>query len=148
MSMFRCQPSFIFLQHTNAMIGDRNPLFVWHAAELTVTMVAIGIPVCRPLWKTWVHRLLPDRTTTDQQGSSGFSQSKQLYTIGGSPMPLVNGVDSKGSKGHRSQPSNSKFAAKKELDTVELSPLRDIEEAEPPRRKVGRASWSSWSRRS
>ncbi|OHW92146.1 hypothetical protein CSPAE12_09156 [Colletotrichum incanum] len=59
---------------------------IWHACELAVTMVCIGIPVCRPLFKGWLNKFSsrggsnPGAYTKDLAGSnSGFG----LRTIGG-----------------------------------------------------------------
>ncbi|KAH8752772.1 hypothetical protein F5883DRAFT_527406 [Diaporthe sp. PMI_573] len=74
-------------------------------------MVAIGIPVCRPLWKGWVSRLLPGGEQ-DQIYSDSY-YSGQQRTIGGSEMlPSKKGHSKsksksrKGSKGSKSLPSD------------------------------------------
>lgn len=60
-------------------------MIVWHAAELSVTMVCIGIPVCRPLYKNWFDRNIFSSkrrvTTEDTTGDNGVYT---LHTIGGS----------------------------------------------------------------
>ncbi|KAL0932072.1 uncharacterized protein CTRU02_213025 [Colletotrichum truncatum] len=66
---------------------DTVGLIVWHAAELAVTMVCIGIPVCRPLFKGWLN-LWTSRNgskptgpyTKDMTGSNG---NFMMRTIGG-----------------------------------------------------------------
>ncbi|KAL2884439.1 hypothetical protein SGCOL_000386 [Colletotrichum sp. CLE4] len=65
---------------------DTVALIVWHAAELAVTLVCIGIPVCRPLFKGWLSKWTsrngsrPGPYTRDMTGSNlGFG----LKTIGG-----------------------------------------------------------------
>ncbi|KAG7050930.1 hypothetical protein JMJ77_0001560 [Colletotrichum scovillei] len=65
---------------------DTVALIIWHAAELAVTLVCIGIPVCRPLFKGWLSKWSsrngsrPGPYTRDMTGSNlGFG----LKTIGG-----------------------------------------------------------------
>ncbi|KAK1973974.1 hypothetical protein LZ30DRAFT_609350 [Colletotrichum cereale] len=65
---------------------DTVQLIIWHACELAVTMVCIGIPVCRPLYKGWLNKLssrggsTPGAYTKDLADSNnGFG----LRTIGG-----------------------------------------------------------------
>lgn len=63
---------------------DTVGLIVWSAAEIAVTMICIGIPVCRPLYKNFLDRLLsgvPSRNERPSHTPLG------LYTIGGSAMP-------------------------------------------------------------
>lgn len=38
---------------TEATVG----LIVWSAAEISVTMICIGIPICRPLYRTFLEKL-------------------------------------------------------------------------------------------
>jgi hypothetical protein len=69
-------------------------IIIWHAAELCTTMVCIGIPVCRPLYKDWVGRYMSSEDSRDNSGGwmggRPSKQSKQsstgvfgLQTIGG-----------------------------------------------------------------
>lgn len=69
------------------LAGDTVGLIVWSAAEMGVTLICIGIPVCRPLYKRLYRRFRSQVT-----GSSGYlKQSEQsrdqpgfaLRTIGG-----------------------------------------------------------------
>ncbi|RGP76940.1 hypothetical protein FLONG3_5024 [Fusarium longipes] len=65
--------------HTKDPMG----LIVWSAAEITVTMVCIGIPVCRPLYKKCFKRWT-------SRGSSNYPNSGASYplqTIGGGILP-------------------------------------------------------------
>ncbi|TDZ31047.1 Satratoxin biosynthesis SC1 cluster protein 4 [Colletotrichum spinosum] len=66
---------------------DTVGLIVWHAAELAVTMVCIGIPVCRPLFKGWLNKFTSRNGskptgpyTRDMTGSNG---NFLMRTIGG-----------------------------------------------------------------
>lgn len=128
-------------------IGDRATLIIWHAAELTVTMVAIGIPVCRPLWKGWVSRLLPGGDQ-DQMYSDSY-YSGQQRTIGGSEMWPSKEGDSKsrsksrkGSKGSKSRPSDINI----HNDDIEMLDVGDAREKDPTSGGRTPDSWSSWSR--
>ncbi|POS69142.1 hypothetical protein DHEL01_v212464 [Diaporthe helianthi] len=127
---------------------DRATLLIWHAAELTVTMVAIGIPVCRPLWKGWVSRLLPGGQGIQIYSASDFSGGQR--TIGGSERWASKGGDSKqgskqrkGSKAHKSRPSDLVV----HNDDIEMLSTGDAREKKDIA-SGGRSpdSWSSWSR--
>ncbi|RKL38046.1 hypothetical protein BFJ72_g7508 [Fusarium proliferatum] len=65
--------------HTKDPVG----LIVWSAAEMTVTMICIGIPVCRPLYKKYFSKW-SSRNSSKYQQNSGASYP--LQTIGGSTM--------------------------------------------------------------
>lgn len=76
--------------------GDRSALLIWHAAELTVTIVCISVPVCRPLWKNWINNIFPESSDTQASSRIRFAgQGQQLHTIGGSEMASLE--NSKGS---------------------------------------------------
>ncbi|KAL3601020.1 hypothetical protein FPOAC2_05273 [Fusarium poae] len=71
---------------------DPMGLIVWSAAELTVTMICIAIPVCRPLYKKCF-------TKWTSRGSSNYPNSGASYplqTIGGGVHPAKR-VDRNGS---------------------------------------------------
>lgn len=36
-------------------VVDTVPLIIWSAAEMAVTLICIGIPVLRPLWRRVIH---------------------------------------------------------------------------------------------
>ncbi|OHE98691.1 hypothetical protein CORC01_05957 [Colletotrichum orchidophilum] len=64
---------------------DTVGLIIWHAAELAVTLVCIGIPVCRPLFKGWLSKWTSRNGSkpgpyTDTTGSNMWFG---LKTIGG-----------------------------------------------------------------
>ncbi|KAF6838776.1 hypothetical protein CPLU01_02309 [Colletotrichum plurivorum] len=65
---------------------DTVGLIIWHAAELAVTMVCIGIPVCRPLFRDWFNiwssrnGSKPGPYTRDMTGSN---LNFMMRTIGG-----------------------------------------------------------------
>ncbi|KAL9567218.1 hypothetical protein ACKAV7_008648 [Fusarium commune] len=63
---------------------DPAGLIVWSAAEMTVTMICIGIPVCRPLYKKYFGKWSSRNKSKDQEQNSGASYP--LQTIGGSTM--------------------------------------------------------------
>ncbi|KAK3294502.1 uncharacterized protein B0H64DRAFT_188895 [Chaetomium fimeti] len=77
---------------------DTVGLIVWSAAEIAVTMVCIGIPICRPLYKQWLDRMLSygygsgvgSGGYQKQKGRSGEDNSHRGYglrTFGGGTMP-------------------------------------------------------------
>jgi hypothetical protein len=109
-------------------------------------MVAIGIPVCRPLWKGWVSRLLPGGEQ-DQIYSDSY-YSGQQRTIGGSEMlPSKKGHSKsksksrKGSKGSKSLPSDINI----HCDDVEMLDVRDTREKKSTSDRHTPDSWSSWN---
>ncbi|KAG4269115.1 hypothetical protein FPRO04_12238 [Fusarium proliferatum] len=64
--------------YTKATVG----LIVWSAAEIAVTMVCIGIPVCRPLYKQYLDKWISRDGSKYEKHSDGGSYP--LQTIGGS----------------------------------------------------------------
>lgn len=77
---------------------DTVGLIVWSAAEIAVTMICIGIPICRPLYKQWLDRMLSYGSgigsggyqKQNGQGHSGEDHSRRGYglrTFGGGTMP-------------------------------------------------------------
>lgn len=139
---------------TNArdISGDRAALLMWHAAEMTVTMVCIGVPVCRPLWKQWVNKLVSgDRT----QHTSEQYFGQQRYSIGGSDMWASEGKDSKPRSRPRkwsdapkgwSEPSDSNAAVNK-IQPIKLVPLEAIksESTASANGMHSPDSWSTWN---
>lgn len=124
-------------------IGDRSALLIWHAAELTVTMVAIGIPVCRPLWKDWVSRLLGDQHQID---SKNYYNGEQR-TIGGSEMKLASKDSgsksrSKSRKGSNARPSDIDV----HLDSIAMLDVPDERDIAATPLVQSPDSWASWSR--
>ncbi|EXF73963.1 hypothetical protein CFIO01_08845 [Colletotrichum fioriniae PJ7] len=70
--------------YTENYLRDSVGLIVWSAAEMAITMICVGIPVCRPLYKRLFYRF------TSEIASSGYqkqneerSSSVPLRTIGG-----------------------------------------------------------------
>uniref|UniRef100_A0A8H7TN64 Rhodopsin domain-containing protein n=1 Tax=Bionectria ochroleuca TaxID=29856 RepID=A0A8H7TN64_BIOOC len=51
-------------------LKDVVSIIIWAAAEIAVTMVCIGIPICRPLYKDYLSRL-SSRDTSKYKGLSG-----------------------------------------------------------------------------
>ncbi|RKK16516.1 hypothetical protein BFJ66_g15770 [Fusarium oxysporum f. sp. cepae] len=66
--------------HTKDPVG----LIVWSAAEMTVTMICIGIPVCRPLYKKYLSKRSSRNSSKYREQNSGAPYP--LQTIGGSTM--------------------------------------------------------------
>ena len=64
---------------------DSVGLIVWSAAEMAVTLICIGIPVCRPLYKRMFQRILGESRTGGggYQTQSADIDSLALSTIGG-----------------------------------------------------------------
>ncbi|KAK4171451.1 hypothetical protein QBC36DRAFT_366486 [Triangularia setosa] len=62
------------------------PLIVWSAAEIAITMICIGVPVIRPLYKDFINKL--SRATRSTSGYKKQAPSRYgLKTFGGSTMP-------------------------------------------------------------
>ncbi|KAI1262796.1 hypothetical protein F5Y18DRAFT_396320 [Xylariaceae sp. FL1019] len=71
-------------------LKDTVDLIVWHAAEIAVTMIGIGIPVCLPLYKGALDRLFASERLWGKEAHNGMQQDilqggLALYTIGGTP---------------------------------------------------------------
>ena len=86
---------------------------MWSAAEIAVTMICIGIPVCRPLYKHYLDRLTSQNNSGGYKrhggdGGGGGSSSHHagpryvLRTFGGSTMPGAN-EDTKWSSDERDE---------------------------------------------
>ncbi|RFN49797.1 hypothetical protein FIE12Z_5945 [Fusarium flagelliforme] len=74
-------PKLTSPNHTKDPMG----LIVWTAAEITVTMVCIGIPVCRPLYKKYFRKWTTRNSSNYPEHNSGASYP--LQTIGGGIIP-------------------------------------------------------------
>ncbi|KAK3940295.1 hypothetical protein QBC46DRAFT_127916 [Diplogelasinospora grovesii] len=68
-------------------LKDTVGLIVWSAAEIAVTMICIGIPVCRPLYKRFLDRLLSKGNSGYQKQGASNGPRFGLRTFGGSAMP-------------------------------------------------------------
>ncbi|GAB1319258.1 Integral membrane protein pth11 [Madurella fahalii] len=78
-------------------LKDTVGLIVWSAAEIAVTMICIGIPVCRPLYKRFLDKISTNGTGSGgykkhsvgggRSGRSGGGPRYGLRTFGGSTMP-------------------------------------------------------------
>lgn len=81
----------VFVACADAPPEETVGLIVWSAAEIAVTMVCIGIPVCRPLYKRWLEKFASNLSGTNsgykKHGSSSRGPRYGLRTIGGSTMP-------------------------------------------------------------
>ncbi|KAK2039925.1 hypothetical protein LZ31DRAFT_558360 [Colletotrichum somersetense] len=65
---------------------DTVQLIIWHACELAVTMICIGVPVCRPLYKGWINQLSSRGDSKQGAYSKDLADSNSgfgLKTIGG-----------------------------------------------------------------
>lgn len=81
------------------------PLIVWHGAEMCVTMISIGIAVCRPLYGGWLDRLQPYLGTRSSSGSRSWRKGTgdnhhesefAMRTIGGTPFGVQGDGRSRG----------------------------------------------------
>ncbi|CAI6099652.1 unnamed protein product [Clonostachys chloroleuca] len=71
-------------------LKDVVSIIIWAAAEIAVTMVCIGIPICRPLYKDYLSRL-SSRDTSKYKGLSGERRGgggKGGATASGGSVPL------------------------------------------------------------
>ncbi|KAF9778789.1 hypothetical protein IL306_003265 [Fusarium sp. DS 682] len=73
-------PELSSANYTKATVG----LIVWSAAEIAVTMICIGIPVCRPLYKRYLDKWTSRDGSKYREQSGGGSYP--LQTIGGSTL--------------------------------------------------------------
>lgn len=64
---------------------DTVALVIWTAAEIAVTMICIGIPVCRPLYKCCLEKWT-SRDASKYHQKSGEALSYPLQTFGGSTL--------------------------------------------------------------
>ena len=62
-------------------------MIVWSAAEIAVTMICIGIPVCRPLYKQYLDKWTSRDASKNYQQQRSGGRSYPLRTFGGSTMP-------------------------------------------------------------
>ncbi|KAK4096346.1 hypothetical protein N658DRAFT_511291 [Parathielavia hyrcaniae] len=80
--------------YTANYLKDSVGLIVWSSAEMAVTLICIGIPVCRPLYKRAFRLLLGEISSSSQgyqkqsagpdgNGNNSRSLSVPLRTIGG-----------------------------------------------------------------
>ncbi|KAM5369394.1 hypothetical protein ACJZ2D_009008 [Fusarium nematophilum] len=80
---------------TDNYLKDSAGLIVWSAAEMAVTMICIGIPVCRPLYKNYIDRLASGGTSTryrDLSGGAKASAGVNLRTFGGNETSVNSGT--------------------------------------------------------
>lgn len=68
---------------------DSVGLIVWSSAEMAITLICIGIPVCRPLYKRAFRRIFGETSSSagyrkqSNNHDGGASNSVPLRTIGG-----------------------------------------------------------------
>ncbi|KAK1775937.1 hypothetical protein QBC45DRAFT_444765 [Copromyces sp. CBS 386.78] len=103
---------------TNNYSRDTVGLIVWSSAEIAITMICIGIPVCRPLYKSFLDKIYSRTGGSSRsqgyqkQSGRGFSKNSRadagaglgLRTIGGGAIPGRSGGDAGGS-GNKSRPN-------------------------------------------
>lgn len=79
--------------HTNNLPEDSVGLILWSAVEMAVTLICIGIPVCRPAYRRFYHYWYPN------EQNSGYRKQKYphddssfaLQTIGGGTLEAHKG---------------------------------------------------------
>ncbi|KAK5651804.1 hypothetical protein OQA88_11672 [Cercophora sp. LCS_1] len=71
--------------YTPNYLRDSVGLIVWSSAEMAVTLICIGIPVCRPLYKRMFQRIFGETGSSAgyHKQSAGMDGSLALRTIGG-----------------------------------------------------------------
>ncbi|KAI1337065.1 hypothetical protein F5Y15DRAFT_418376 [Xylariaceae sp. FL0016] len=66
------------------------PLIIWHGAEISVTMICIGVAVCRPIYKNWVDKITSSKGNSRGQAQrdveAGQFPAIAVHTIGGTAM--------------------------------------------------------------
>ncbi|ETS78566.1 hypothetical protein PFICI_10628 [Pestalotiopsis fici W106-1] len=80
-------------------------LIVWSAAEISVTMICIGIPICRPLYRTFLEKLTSQLSGNGASGNSRGAGSG-IKTLGGwfpSHSPKSYGLRTLGSSEYQGQ---------------------------------------------
>ncbi|KAK8013864.1 hypothetical protein PG990_007160 [Apiospora arundinis] len=82
-------------------LNDTISLVVWSAAEIAVTMICIGIPVCRPLYRRFLTQLSSNDGSKYKKRRNEGRDMFALHTYGGSTMkPVDNGtLESSAGKG-------------------------------------------------
>ncbi|KAK8121313.1 hypothetical protein PG999_005433 [Apiospora kogelbergensis] len=91
-------------------LKDTVGLIVWSAAEIAVTMICIGIPVCRPLYKSFLTRL----TSSDASKYKKRIEERDVFamhTFGGSTLKPLDGTTLDSSAG-RDGPCDGDVKAK------------------------------------
>ncbi|KAH9908570.1 hypothetical protein F4778DRAFT_776860 [Xylariomycetidae sp. FL2044] len=73
-------------------LRDSVGLIIWSHVEIVATLVGVGIPVCRPVYKQWLERL-GIISTQSQTEPSSQEPPIGLETIGGSHMPGASSSD-------------------------------------------------------
>lgn len=87
-------------------LKDVVGIIIWHAAEFCTTLICVGVPVCRPLYRDWFGTWMSGRRSGDQDlsasGNSGWMKHKghtgggggggvfAMHTIGGSELKAQN----------------------------------------------------------
>ncbi|SPO00301.1 related to integral membrane protein pth11 [Cephalotrichum gorgonifer] len=71
--------------YTSNYLKDSVGLIVWSSAEMAITLICIGIPVCRPLYRRIYRHFRPDTKSTGyrKQRTPYDDSSHALQTIGG-----------------------------------------------------------------
>ncbi|KAK8084443.1 hypothetical protein PG997_005714, partial [Apiospora hydei] len=67
-------------------VEDTVGLIVWSAAEIAVTMICIGIPVCRPLYKRFLTQLTSSDRSKYKKGRNEEQDAFAMHTFGGSTL--------------------------------------------------------------
>lgn len=88
-------------------------VIVWSMVETAVTLVCVGIPVCRPLWTRHFSKYFKSKNSSYQEQPDGVAGESPigLNTFGGGDMPGAHESGSNGSsekKGRRNVSGNKR----------------------------------------
>ncbi|KAL2140142.1 hypothetical protein VTI28DRAFT_4224 [Corynascus sepedonium] len=108
--------------YTPDYLKDSVGLIVWSVAEMAITLICIGIPVCRPLYKQAFRRILGEsRSAGYQKQSAGKDEgnSVPLRTIGGGLIGSDGKPITSGSRKHRTGGGTAALTVDEDLARVE-----------------------------
>lgn len=92
-------------------LKDVVGIIIWHAAEFCSTMVCIGIPVCRPLYRDWLNSWESSRGSSNTGGGSGWLQNKDQL---GDNMFSMHNIAGARSHGNSTKPSEDETVVRKD----------------------------------
>lgn len=75
-------------------------VIVWSQVETALTLICVGIPVCRPLWSRQLRQWFQARSNSaPDQNEEDHSEPVGLYTIGGGDMSGGQGTPKRSKRG-------------------------------------------------
>ncbi|KAK3400375.1 hypothetical protein B0T20DRAFT_435484 [Sordaria brevicollis] len=102
---------------------DTVGLIVWSSAEIAITMICIGIPVCRPLYRSFLDRVISrtgGSSGYQKQSGPGFSAKNSQSAGAGLGLRTIGGGVIAGRSGNNSK-NKSRPDRDDESDEFELS---------------------------